>query len=129
MPSLPGSIFPHARAVVNPSDPTAFALPVEPIGTWTSCNWKKLPKRLNHEGDVVALEHRVKEIIAEQLGISEEEVQPHYTFSEDLGADSLDLLELILAVEEEFEIDIADDEAEKLNTVNDLVRFLQNRSQ
>ena len=77
----------------------------------------------------MAFEHRVKEIIAEQIGVSEEEVQLNYTFSEDLGADSLDLLELILAVEEEFEIEISDEEAEKLNTVKDLVTFLESRKQ
>jgi len=76
----------------------------------------------------MALEGKVKEIIAEQLGIAEDEIQPDCSFVEDLGADSLDILELIMAFEEEFEIEISDEEAEKLETFSDLVHFLEHRN-
>lgn len=75
----------------------------------------------------MSLEAKVKEIIAEQLGIAEEEVQLDSSFGEDLGSDSLDLLEVIMAVEEEFEIEISDQEAESLNTVQDLLKLLERR--
>ena len=77
----------------------------------------------------MSVENQVREIIAEQLGISEEEIQLNSIFTEDLGADSLDLVELVMAVEEEFEIEISDEEAEKINAVKDLVYFLEHRSQ
>ena len=77
----------------------------------------------------MSVEQRIREIIAEQLGINEEEIQLNYTFMGDLGADSLDLVELILALEEEFEVEISDDEAEKLHTVKDLITFIGPRTQ
>ncbi len=77
----------------------------------------------------MALEQRVNEIIAEQLGISEEEIQNDSLFMDDLGADSLDVVELVMALEEEFEIDIPDDEAEKLLTVQKLIEYLEAKTQ
>lgn len=77
----------------------------------------------------MALEPRVREIIAEQLGISEDEIQSDASFQEDLGADSLDVLELVMALEEEFEIEIPDEEAERLETVQKLVQYLESRVQ
>ncbi len=77
----------------------------------------------------MSAEQRVREIIAEQLGINEDEIQPNYTFMGDLGADSLDLVELILALEEEFEMEISDSDAEKLHTVKDLITFIGPRTQ
>ncbi|MCX5907244.1 MAG: acyl carrier protein [Deltaproteobacteria bacterium] len=62
------------------------------------------------------MDRRVIEIIVEQLGVSEEEVTPEAHFIEDLGADSLDLVELIMAMEEEFSLEISDEEAEKIQT-------------
>lgn len=73
----------------------------------------------------MALEARVREIIAEQLGINDDEIQPDSSFMEDLGADSLDVVELMMAFEEEFEIEIPDEEAEKLKTVQDLTQYLE----
>lgn len=67
---------------------------------------------------------RVRKIIAEQLGIRVNEVQPNSRFIEDLGADSLDIVELIMAVEEEFNIEITDNSAEQMKTVSDAVRFI-----
>jgi acyl carrier protein len=63
------------------------------------------------------IEERVKKIVAEQLGVKEEQVVPSASFRDDLGADSLDTVELVMALEEEFECEIPDEEAEKLTTV------------
>ena len=70
------------------------------------------------------VERRVIEIIVEQLGVSEEEVTMEASFIEDLGADSLDLVELIMAMEEEFSIEISDEDAEKIQTVQDVVTYI-----
>ena len=76
----------------------------------------------------MSLEHRVFEIIAEQLGISEEDITSKMSFQRDLGADSLDILELIMAVEEEFEIEVSDSDVEKISTVKELVDYLETNS-
>ena len=73
------------------------------------------------------IEERTYQIIAEQLGIAEEEITSTLSFKKDLGADSLDLLELILAMEEEFEIEISDAEAEQIDTVQTLLNYLNER--
>ena len=67
---------------------------------------------------------KVKSIIVEQLGVDEEEVTPDASFVEDLGADSLDTVELVMAFEEEFGVEIPDDEAEKIRTVGDATSYL-----
>ncbi|MEZ5539450.1 MAG: acyl carrier protein [Pseudomonadales bacterium] len=64
-----------------------------------------------------SIEERVKKIVAEQLGVKEEDVKNEASFVEDLGADSLDTVELVMALEEEFDIEIPDEEAEKITTV------------
>ena len=64
-----------------------------------------------------SIEERVKKIVAEQLGVKEEEVKNEASFVEDLGADSLDTVELVMALEEEFETEIPDEQAEKITTV------------
>jgi acyl carrier protein len=69
---------------------------------------------------------RVKKIIIEQLGSDEADVSLESSFIEDLGADSLDIVELIMALEEEFDIEIPDSEAEKITSVNDAVEFIKN---
>ncbi len=74
--------------------------------------------------DVEQVTQRLKEIIAEQLGISEEEIVPEASFVDDLGADSLDLVELIMALEEEFDMEISDEEAEKIQTVQDAINYI-----
>jgi acyl carrier protein len=73
----------------------------------------------------MALEDRVTEIIMEQLGVSREEVRPEASFIDDLGADSLDIVELVMAMEEEFDIEIPDEEAEKIQTIADATAYLQ----
>lgn len=71
---------------------------------------------------------KVKEIIVDQLGVEEEEVNLEASFIDDLGADSLDIVELIMALEEEFGLEIPDDEAEKISTVNDAVEYIRENS-
>jgi len=70
---------------------------------------------------------RIKSVIVEQLGVSLEEVTPEASFIEDLGADSLDIVELIMALEEEYEIEIPDEDAEKIQTVQDVISYVQGR--
>ena len=74
-----------------------------------------------------AVEAKVREIICEQLGVSEDEVTPEASFIEDLGADSLDIVELVMEFEKEFNIDIPDEDAEKLRTVGDAISYLQQK--
>ena len=74
----------------------------------------------------MSIEERVKKIIVEQLGVKEEEVKPEASFIEDLGADSLDTDELVMALEEEFDIEITDEEAEKITTVQSAIDYVQN---
>ncbi len=69
-------------------------------------------------------EQRVKDIIVEQLGVSPDQVTPDAKFIEDLGADSLDTVELVMALEEEFGHEIPDDEAEKLQSVGDVIKYI-----
>ncbi|MFH0778973.1 MAG: acyl carrier protein [Candidatus Eisenbacteria bacterium] len=70
-------------------------------------------------------EDRVKQIIMDQLGVSTEQVTPEASFIDDLGADSLDTVELVMALEEEFDIEIPDEDAEKLRTVQDALDYLK----
>ena len=76
-----------------------------------------------------AVEAKVKEIICDQLGVSENEVTPDASFIEDLGADSLDIVELVMALEEEYDIEITDEEAEKIRTVRDVVSYIESHKQ
>ena len=69
-------------------------------------------------------QERVIKMVAEQLGVKEEDVKPDSSFVEDLGADSLDTVELIMALEEEFDIEIADEDAEKLASVQDAISYI-----
>jgi acyl carrier protein len=76
--------------------------------------------------DVVA---KVKEIIVQQLGVDAEKVTPEASFVDDLGADSLDVVELVMAFEEEFEVEIPDEAAEKIATVKDAIEFLKKNTE
>jgi acyl carrier protein len=73
----------------------------------------------------MSLEDRVAEIIVEQLGVSKEEVVPQASFIDDLGADSLDIVELVMALEEEYEMEISDEDAEKIKTVQDVITYIE----
>lgn len=73
------------------------------------------------------VEERVKKIVAEQLGVDEDEVTPEASFVDDLGADSLDTVELVMAFEEEFGIEIPDDDAEKIITVQNSIDYIRER--
>jgi acyl carrier protein len=70
---------------------------------------------------------KVKNIVVEQLGVKEEEVKPQSNFANDLGADSLDTVELVMALEEEFDIEIPDEAAEKITTVQEAVDYIDNK--
>jgi len=72
----------------------------------------------------MSIGERVKKIIVDQLGVKDEEVSPESAFVDDLGADSLDVVELVMAFEEEFDVEIPDEAAEKIGTVKDAVEFL-----
>lgn len=71
-----------------------------------------------------SIEERVKKIVCEQLGVKEEDVKASSSFVEDLGADSLDTVELVMALEEEFETEIPDEEAEKITTVQQAIDYI-----
>jgi acyl carrier protein len=73
------------------------------------------------------LEERISEMIIEQLGGTKEEMVPEASFVDDLGADSLDIVELVMAMEETFDIEIPDDDAEKIQTIGDAVAYLRHR--
>ncbi|MBQ41881.1 MAG: acyl carrier protein [Gemmatimonadetes bacterium] len=78
---------------------------------------------------MAAIEERVRDLIVEQLGVNAEQVTPEASFVDDLGADSLDTVELVMAFEEEFGIDIPDEDAEKMLTVADSTKYLDEHSQ
>ncbi|MDD9980809.1 MAG: acyl carrier protein [Gammaproteobacteria bacterium] len=75
------------------------------------------------------VEERVKQIVVEQLGVKEEEVSPDSSFVDDLGADSLDTVELVMALEEEFNCEIPDEEAEKITTVQEAIGYIESHSE
>ncbi len=74
-----------------------------------------------------SIEEKVKDIIVEQLGVNAEQVTPEAKFIEDLGADSLDTVELVMAFEEEFNVEVPDEEAEKLQTVGDVIKYIEDK--
>jgi acyl carrier protein len=75
----------------------------------------------------MALEERVAEIIVSQLGVSRDEVVAEASFTDDLGADSLDIVELVMAMEEEFDIEIPDEDAEKIQTIGAAIAYLKGK--
>jgi acyl carrier protein len=78
--------------------------------------------------EMASIEQRVKELVVEQLGVSQEQVTPDASFVDNLGADSLDTVELVMAFEEEFGLDIPDEDAEKMATVADAIKYLEEHS-
>ncbi|NIM01361.1 MAG: acyl carrier protein [Acidobacteria bacterium] len=77
---------------------------------------------------MASVEEKVKHIIVEQLGVDDEEVKPEASFVDDLGADSLDVVELVMALEEEFGLEISDEDAEKLASVQQAVEYIQSNA-
>jgi acyl carrier protein len=82
--------------------------------------WQKQKK-----GEIMALFDEVKEVIVEQLNVDENEVKPEANFVEDLGADSLDVVEMVMALEEKFGIEIPDSDAENIKTVQDVIDYIE----
>jgi len=76
-----------------------------------------------------SVQDRVKEIIVEQLGVNPDQVTPEAKFIEDLGADSLDTVELVMAFEEEFGAEIPDEDAEKMQSVGDVIKYIEDRGE
>jgi acyl carrier protein len=77
---------------------------------------------------MASIAERVKQIIVEQLGVDEGQVEDNASFVDDLGADSLDIVELVMAFEEAFELEIPDEDAEKIATVKDAVTYIENKT-
>ncbi|MCB0350891.1 MAG: acyl carrier protein [Bdellovibrionales bacterium] len=75
----------------------------------------------------MSIEPRIKKIIEEQLGVEGDRIKPDASFIDDLGADSLDIVELVMAMEEEFDLEIPDEDAEKLRTVSDVTKYVQSK--
>ena len=75
-----------------------------------------------------SIEEKVKDIIVEQLGVTPEQVTPAASFIEDLGADSLDTAELVMAFEEEFNVEVPDEDAEKLQSVGDVIKYIEEKA-
>ena len=74
-----------------------------------------------------SIEEKVKDIIIEQLGVNAEQVTPNASFIEDLGADSLDTVELVMAFEVEFSVEVPDEDAEKLQSVGDVIKYIEEK--
>ena len=95
----------------------------------TDTGTAKLDPRPSHFMSEKTIEDKVRDIIVDQLGVNAEQVVKDARFIEDLGADSLDTVELVMAFEEEFSIEVPDEEAEKLQTVGDVVSYVEEHSQ
>jgi acyl carrier protein len=89
----------------------------------------RIPNRLQPGGPPVSVEDRVIEIVSEQMGVSKDQVSKETSFVNDLGADSLDTVELVMEFEEEFDINIPDDEAEKIQTVGQAIDYIEQNAQ
>ena len=78
--------------------------------------------------DRIAVEERIREIIVEQLGVSADEAVNEASFIDDLGADSLDIVELVMAIEEEFGIEVPDEDAERMQNIGDVISYVQEKT-
>jgi acyl carrier protein len=97
-----------------------------------TCERFARPVKINglatYPGGVMAVEQKVKQIIVEQLGVDESQVDNNASFVDDLGADSLDIVELVMAFEEAFELEIPDEDAEKITTVKDAIDYIEGKT-
>jgi acyl carrier protein len=97
----------------------------------SSCEEFRKPVKINGltkiPGGIMDVAQKVKQIIVEQLGVDESQVVDEASFVDDLGADSLDIVELVMAFEEAFELEIPDEDAEKIGTVKDSIEYIQNK--
>ena len=93
-----------------------------PAQAWQSPSLAMVPRRT---ANVASVKERVIDIVAEQLGVSKDQVTPETSFVNDLGADSLDTVELVMELEEEFDINIPDDAAEKIQTVGQAIDYIE----
>jgi len=110
----------------GPGTKAAFQVPdLRPRFYSVICTLCTFHIRTRSQQTMSSVEERVKKIVAEQLGVKEEEVKNEAAFVEDLGADSLDTVELVMALEEEFETEIPDDEAEKITTVQLAIDYVK----
>jgi len=98
-----------------------MAFPV--IAGWSLLEWQTI--KSEEDVRMASIEEKVKQLIVEQLGVDEQEVTPSAHIIDDLGADSLDIVELVMTFEESFEIEIPDEDAEKIQTVKDAVDYIQ----
>ena len=100
-----------------------------PIGAWHISSARLAAGQaagfLVEDGNVASVAERVIDIVAEQLGVDKEKITPETSFVNDLGADSLDTVELVMELEEEFDINIPDDAAEKIQTVGQAIKFIE----
>src|ERR1700674_3253256 len=116
--------LPHYRPLTFPLHPFA----------WASTLLVPFKIRLSFRGGYMAIvgkaevAEKVKQIVSEQLGVEESEVTPSAAFTDDLGADSLDQVELVMALEEAFSMEISDEEAEKIRTVQDAINYVEKHS-
>src|SRR6476619_4719788 len=103
-----------------------------PLATWVRrltcgpcCKIARINEFVSQSGGSMAVEQKVKQIIVEQLGVDENQVDNTASFVDDLGADSLDIVELVMAFEEAFELEIPDEDAEKIATVKDAIDYIE----
>src|SRR3954453_4024554 len=117
---------------VNPKVPARRLWQNSTSGSITCGSFPK-PAKINAfaklpGGSMAAVQQKVKQIIVEQLGVDESQVDTNASFVDDLGADSLDIVELVMAFEEAFELEIPDEDAEKITTVKDAVEYIENKT-
>jgi len=132
--AAPRPMSPRARA---PANGRASYLPavgknVEIRGLTPAATWHRHTAKIKSGVKIMAeksIEQRVKDIIVEQLGVNADQVTPEAKFIEDLGADSLDTVELVMALEEEFGHEIPDEQAEKLQSVGDVIKYIEDMQQ
>jgi acyl carrier protein len=117
-----------AAAVAYLASPAAGYVTARSCTSTAVCICRKIRPLLGKEQRMENIEQRVKKIIAEQLGVNEAEIKNDSSFVDDLGADSLDTVELVMALEEEFETEIPDEEAEKITTVQQAVDYIKAHS-